>query len=82
MSMICTKSQNPAPARQIVEPTKEEEKNPFISEGYVSLNKGGHAVLIWILRDTGATQSLLVEGSLPLSEETAKGTHVLIRGGG
>ena len=53
---ICAKLQNPAPP---VEPAKEEEKNPFISEGYVSISKGGHAVPIWILRDTGAAQSLL-----------------------
>ena len=75
--MICAKSQNPAPA---VRPAKKEEKNPFISEGYVSINKGGHAVPIQILRDTGAAQSLLVEGILPLSEATATGTHVLIQG--
>ena len=31
MSMIYTKSQNPAAIRQIFEPTKDEEKNPFIS---------------------------------------------------
>ena len=75
--MIYAKSQNPAPA---VEPAKEEEKNSFISEGYVSISKGGHAVPIRILRDTGAVQSLLVEGILPLSEATATGTHVLIQG--
>ena len=74
--MICVKSQSPAPA---VEPAKEE-KNPFISEGYVSISKGGHAVPIQILRDTGAVQSLLVEGILPLSEATTTGTHVLIQG--
>ena len=79
VSVICTKSQSPAPIRQIVEPTKDEEKNPFISESYVSLNEGGHAVPIRILRDTGATQSLLVEGILPLSGATATGTHVLIQ---
>ena len=80
VSMICTKSQNPAPVKQIIEPTKDEEKNPFISEGYISLNEGGQAVPIRILRDTGATQSLLVEGILPLSGATATGTHVLIQG--
>ena len=37
-------------------------------------------MLIRILRDTGATQSLLVEGMLPLSGTTATGTHVLIQG--
>ena len=35
---------------------------------------------IWILRDTRATQSLLVEGILSLSGATATGTHVLIKG--
>ena len=35
---------------------------------------------IRILRDTGATQSLLVEGILPLSGVTATRTHVLIQG--
>ena len=33
-----------------------------------------------ILRDTGATQSLLVEDILPLSETTSTGSHVLIQG--
>ena len=33
-----------------------------------------------ILRDTGATQSLLVEDILPLSETTYTGAHVLIQG--
>ena len=78
--MICAKSQNPAPVWQTLEPTKEEEKNPFISEGYVSLNKDGYAVPIRILRDTGPTQSRLVEDILFLSEATATGTHVLIQG--
>ena len=32
------------------------------------------------MRDTRATQSLLVEGILPLSEETATGDQVLIQG--
>ena len=35
---------------------------------------------IKILRDTGASQSLLVEGVLPLSDESATGDHVLIKG--
>ena len=75
--MICAKSQNPAPAVGLA---KEEEKNPFISQGYVSISKGGHAVPIQILGDTGAAQSLLAEGILPLSEATATRTHALIQG--
>ena len=76
--MVCAKSQNPAPVRQTVEQAKEKEKNPFISEGYVSLNKGGHVVSIQNLRDTRATQSVLVELILPLSKATATGSQALI----
>ena len=65
------KIQNPAPSTQAIEQAKKEEKNLFILESYVPLKEGGHAVHIWILRDTGATtQSLLVEGIIPLSEAT------------
>ena len=64
------KIQNQATARQAVEQAKKEEKNPFIWEGYVPLKEGGHAVHIWNLRDTGAIQSPIVEGILPLSEVT------------
>ena len=70
VSTVCTKHQNPAPFKQVNALTKDEEKNPFISEGYVSLGNG-HDVPIYISRDIGATQSLLVEGILPLSKETA-----------
>ena len=80
MSTICTKWQSPDSPRQVAEQVKEEEKNPFISEGSVSIRENDQAVPIRILRDTGATQSLLVEGTLPLSEETATGTQVLIQG--
>ena len=66
------KWQSPAPFKQVNALTKNEEKNPFISEGCVSLGNS-HDVPIYILRDTGATQSLLVE-------ETATGAQVLIQG--
>ena len=48
--------------------------NPFISKGFVSLSEDGKKIPIDILRDTGATQSLLVDGVLPLSDSTATGT--------
>ena len=57
-----------------------KEVNPFISEGHVSLTAGADPVPIHILRDTGATQSLLAENILPLSDTTSMGTHVLIQG--
>jgi len=48
--------------------------NPFNSQGFVSVSEHGEKIPIDILRDTGATQSLLVDGVLPLSDSTAKGT--------
>ena len=57
-----------------------KEVNSFISEGHVSLTAGADPVPIRILRDTGATQSLLAENILPLSDTTSMGTHVLIQG--
>ena len=43
----------------------------------VSLDKNSNRVPIKILRDTGATQSLLLEGVLPLGESTSTGESVL-----
>jgi len=59
-----------------------EQFNPFVSKGSVSLSDEGEQVPITILRDTGATQSLIVEGTLPLSEETATGATMSIQGVG
>ena len=54
---------------------------PFISRGLVSID-GSNAEMkeIRILHDTGASQSLLAEGVLDLSERSATGETVLIRG--
>ena len=57
-----------------------KEVNPFILVSHVSLTAGADPVPIHILQDTGATQSLLAENILPLSDTTSMGTHVLIRG--
>ncbi|KAJ8041519.1 hypothetical protein HOLleu_12356 [Holothuria leucospilota] len=48
----------------------KEEYLPFVSEGFISLdgNSAHPPVKIKILRDTGATQSLLLDGVLPLSD--------------
>lgn len=58
----------------------EEAANPFISEGFVSISVDDRPVPIRMLRDTGTTQSLLVENVLPLSEKSATGSRVLIQG--
>ena len=60
----------------------ERQFNPFVSKGTVSLSRDGEQVPITILRDTGATQTLIVEGALPLSRETATGATMLIQGVG
>ena len=56
---------------------KKDQYNPFISTGYVSLSENSIKVPI---EDTVATQSLLVEDVLPLSENMATGTIVQIQG--
>ncbi|XP_073771215.1 uncharacterized protein [Danio rerio] len=53
---------------------------PFITDGSVSLPDSDEFVPVRILRDTGAGQSFLMQGLLPLSERTATGSHVLVRG--
>ena len=60
--------------------SKKYHYNPLISKGYVSLSENGGKVPVKILRDTGATQPLLVEGIFSLSDSTATGTSVKIHG--
>ena len=58
-----------------------DQYKPFISEGYISLhgeNSPKHPIKI--LRDTGASQSLLLEGVLPLTAESSTDATVLIQG--
>jgi len=60
----------------------ESQFNPFVSKGLISLSENGEQIPITILRDTGATQTLIVEGTLPLTKETATGTTMFIQGVG
>ena len=54
---------------------------PFLSDGSVSLNSDfAHSTPIKILRDTGASQSLILADTLSFSEKTFFGTSVLIQG--
>ena len=57
-----------------------EEFKPFVSEGFVSLEGCSSQVPIKILRDTGATQSLLLKGVLSLSVSTSTGESVIAQG--
>ena len=54
---------------------------PFVSAGLVSTTEGSLGqVPVRVLRDTGASQSFLRAGVLPLSEETSCGTDALVQG--
>ena len=53
---------------------------PFITDGFVSLVGSTDRRPIKILRDTGATESFVVESALPFSVQSNTGKNVLIRG--
>ena len=56
-----------------------ENYKPFISEGLVSLvGDESSSQKVKILRDTEATQSLLLHSVLPLTENSFKGANVFI----
>ena len=58
-----------------------ENYKPFISEGVVSLvGDENSSQKVKILRDTGATQSLMLDSVLPLTEKSFTGANVLISG--
>ena len=58
-----------------------ENYKPFISEGVVSLVEDENSSQkVKILRDTGATQSLMLDSVLPLTENSFTGADVLISG--
>ena len=58
-----------------------ENYKPFISEGVVSLvGDENNSQKVKILRETGATQSLMLDSVLPLTENSFTGANVLISG--
>ena len=60
-----------------------ENYKPFISEGVVSLvDDESSSQKVQILRDTGATQSLMLDSVLPFTENSFTGANVLISGVG
>ena len=63
-------------------PTKPimETFEPFIHDGFVSLTSDlSKAIAVKILKDTGASQSLLLADALPFSEKSSAGVSVLIK---
>ena len=59
-----------------------ETFKPFIHDGNVTINSNRQPVYvpIKILRDTGASQSVILGNTLPFSEQSYSGKNVLIRG--
>ena len=53
---------------------------PFLSTGSVSLVNDVNLSKVRVLRDTGASQSLILSTALPFSEESSAGASVLIQG--
>ena len=53
---------------------------PFTSVGYVSLVGCDEARKVSILRDTGASQSLIVDSVLPFGGQSSTGTSVVLQG--
>ena len=54
--------------------------SPFVTEGYVSLLGSDVQVPVKILRDTGVSESFVLESVLPFSLETDTAISVLIQG--
>ena len=73
--------ENPILAKTSETDAVMEIYEPFLSDGSVSLNTDfAQSTPIKILRDTGASQSLILADTLPFSEKTSSGTSVLIQG--
>ena len=73
--------ENPILAKTSETDAVMEVYEPFLSDGSVSINCDfAQSTPIKILRDTGASQSLILADTLPFSEKTSSGTSVLIQG--
>ena len=77
---LCSKTKCTVPDCFDKSESVRSEFLPFVSEGFVSLDNESDAVPIRILRDTGATQSLMLQDTLPFSHESATGESVLAQG--
>ena len=75
------KDQNPVQAKEPKTDSVMEIYEPLISDGFVSLNSDfAQSTPITILRDTGASRSLIFADTLPFSETISSGTSILIQG--
>ena len=73
-SLAVPRHVQPTSDSRLVPLSLHEQFNPFVSKGSVSMS-----VPVTILRNTGATQSLIVDSTLPLSKETATGATMFIQ---
>lgn len=65
------------PHREII----REEYRPFESDGYISpMGNPGREMLVKVLRDTGASQFLILENFMPQGFNSATGEYVVIHG--
>ena len=72
------KDQNPVQAKEPETNSVMEIYEPFLSDGFVSLNSDfAQSTPITILRDTRASQSLILADTLPFSKKTSSGTSVI-----
>jgi len=62
-----------------VDPAITKEYSPFISSGEVALQDSGKRTPITILRDTGPAQPLILESTLPFSNDSAAGQEVTLQ---
>ena len=77
----CVKEEDPIQTKRPETDSVMEIYEPFLSDGFVSLNSDyAQSTPMKILRDTGASQSLILADTLPFSEKTSSGTSVLIQG--
>ena len=77
----CIKDQIPIQAKTSETDFVMAIYEPFLSDGFVLLNSDYvQSIAITILRDTGASQSLILADTLLFSETTSSGTSVLIQG--
>ena len=76
----CVKDQNLVQAKVPETDSVMEIYEPFLSDGFVSLNSDfAQSTPITILRDTGASQSLILVDTLPFFEKPTSGTSVFIQ---
>ena len=58
----------------------QKQYEPFVSVGYVSLPDSDEARKVKVLRDTGASQSLILESALSFCDKSSVGASVILQG--